>query len=153
MKDGFRVYLGGPVDGYSYKESETWRNAVADILLERSKGRIEGISPLRYYSFLNGDKEIKGAFESNILGTSKAITYRDRNDVYTCDLMLVNFLGSKKGSIGTCIEYGWADAWRKPIVVVMDEENVHNHPIINEISGFIVRTLDEAIDTTLKILI
>jgi len=39
---------------------------------------------------------------------------RDRFDVQTCDLLLVNLLGATSVSIGTMFELAWTDAWRKP---------------------------------------
>jgi nucleoside 2-deoxyribosyltransferase len=71
---------------------------------------------------------------------------RDRYDVMSSDVVLFNLLGTTTVSIGTCIEFGWADAFRKPVVLVMEPEgNLHDHPMVREAAGYIVPTLDEAV--------
>jgi hypothetical protein len=47
----------------------------------------------------------------------KGLTTRDRWDAMRCDVLLVNLLGATKVSIGTVLEFGWADAMDIPIVV------------------------------------
>ena len=94
---------------------------------------------------LNSNTKLK-KFYNDPLKCPRGIYTRDKNDVKNCDLMIVNFLGSKTVSIGTCVEYGWADSFSKPVITIMEKEkNIHNHPFIQEISGFLVETLDEAI--------
>lgn len=67
-------------------------------------------------------------------------------------MILVNFLGAKKVSIGSVMEITWADAWRKPIIIVMEKDNVHAHAMIKEVAGFIVSDLDEAIAIAIAVL-
>lgn len=50
------------------------------------------------------------------------------------------------------MEIAWADAWRKPVVLVMENANIHDHAMIREVSGFIVPDLDEAIRAVTAIL-
>jgi hypothetical protein len=64
----------------------------------------------------------------------------------------VNFLGSRRVSIGSVMEIAWADAWRKPIVVVMDKGQLHDHSMIREVAGFVCRDLDEAIGAAVMVL-
>lgn len=71
-------------------------------------------------------------------------------DVRRSDAILFNLLGAEKVSIGTMIEYGWASAFYKPIITVMEnakgeKRNVHEHLIIRRLSGFRVETLDEGL--------
>jgi hypothetical protein len=73
-------------------------------------------------------------------------------DVMRCDAILVNFLGATKVSIGSVLEIAWADAWRKPIIIVMEKENIHSHAMIREMAGFITSSLDEAITIATAIL-
>ena len=69
-----------------------------------------------------------------------------------CDMVLMNLLGATKVSIGSMIELGWADAFRKPVVLVIEEGNCHMHAIVQEIAGFIVPTLDQGIEVVKSIL-
>jgi len=67
--------------------------------------------------------------------------------------MLVNLLKAKKISIGTMVEYGWADSYRKPIITEMEKEgNVHDHGFVKELSGYIVEDLDSGIKIAKAIL-
>jgi hypothetical protein len=65
----------------------------------------------------------------------------------------VNFLGATRVSIGTAIEFGWADSRKTPIICVMEPEgNPHDHPMIREAIGFRVATLKEALNVAIAIL-
>jgi len=130
------------MSGLNYDECTNWRHEVASKLYDD----VIALSPMRAKQFLKEEKFIDDSYEKYNLSTKEAITARDRNDVMTCDLVFANFLGAKKVSIGSVIELGWADAWRKPIVIVMEPDNIHQHSIVNTICGFKVQTLEEGID-------
>ena len=78
------------------------------------------------------------------LSTNKAITTRDRHDVKTSDLMIVNLMGVDKVSIGTCIEFGWADAYRVPVIALIEEDSIHWHGMLREIVGVMATDIEEA---------
>jgi nucleoside 2-deoxyribosyltransferase len=60
--------------------------------------------------------------------------------------VLVNLLGAKTVSVGTVWELGVAYTLRKPVVLVMERDNPHNHPMSRiTAGGRIVADLDEAI--------
>ncbi len=62
-------------------------------------------------------------------------------------------LGANEISKGTMIEYGWADAFRKPVISVIEEKvNVHEHPILRELTGFRVDSLEKGLEVARKIL-
>ncbi len=136
-----KLYLAGPITGLSYGDSVGWRDYVADQLPEY----IVAVSPMRGKQYLEREKVIGLSYEDIPLSCRKGITCRDRYSVMNCDMILVNFLGAKMVSIGSCMEIAWADMLRKPIVVVMEKDNIHQHPIILETAGFVVNTLDEGI--------
>lgn len=64
----------------------------------------------------------------------------------------MNLVGAERVSIGTMIEAGWADAFRKPVVLAIEEGNMHHHAMLEHISGWIVSDLDQAIDVTKALL-
>jgi nucleoside 2-deoxyribosyltransferase len=137
-----KLYLAGPITGLSYGESVGWREYVADQLPEY----IVAVSPMRGKQHLERKKIIHGSYEDTVLSCRKGITCRDRYSVMSSDAILVNLLGSKIVSIGTVMEIAWADILRKPIILVMEKEgNIHEHPIIQEVIGFRVSTIDEGI--------
>lgn len=146
-----KVYLAGPITGLTYEQGQDWRT-VAQALL--AKEGLLGYSPLRAKEYLSGVGELKGAYDIHPLSTAKGIVARDRNDVLTADAVLFNLLGAKQISIGTMIEFGWADAFRKPTVVVAEKAgNIHDHPITDQLTGFRVETLSEAVQLLSRVLL
>jgi len=139
------IYLAGPIEGTSYDTSVNWRKEVE----EKLKGSgIKCLSPMRDHRHLEEKSEIKfnaSQGENDPTATARAITSRDRHDVLTCDAILVNLKESKKITIGTMIEFGWADMARKPIVMIMEKGNLHDHPMVNDIASFKVSSLEEGI--------
>lgn len=152
MKD---VYLAGPITGLSYGEATDWRQHAKAKLAQHG---IRGLDPMRCKSYLkhvaeftaDGDKyKDLGAFSSN-----RGIMTRDRFDATRCALLLVNFLGAERVSIGTCMEIAWADAHRIPIICAIEAEgNPHDHGMISEAIGFRVDNLDLAIEIAVGILL
>lgn len=140
MKE-FLLYCAGPITGVSYDKSTDWREYVAS----RLPAHIKAVSPMRGKKYLASEKNVKDSYEEHPLSCQKGITCRDRMDVMRCDMVLVNFLGANMVSIGSVMEIAWADAWRKPIVLVIEKNNVHSHAMLREVSGFIVSHLDDAI--------
>jgi nucleoside 2-deoxyribosyltransferase len=147
MKE-YLLYCAGPIKGLSYEQAVSWRNYIAQKL----PSYIRVVSPMRGKDYLKNEKRIIGSYEKYPLSSKKGITCRDRNDVMRCDMMLLNFLGAREVSIGSVIEIGWADAFRKPIILAMEKDNIHCHPMIEEVAGFIVPTLDEAIEIIVSVL-
>ena len=143
------VYLAGPIRGLSYKESMNWREKAIE---ELAKYNIRGISPMRMREELANETSLKEHYE-HAAHSSKRIITRDRMDVFGCKVVLANLLDTKEISIGTMVEYGWADAARKPVVTVIEKEgNPHDHGFIREISGYRVETLEEGLLIARKLL-
>lgn len=155
------VYLAGPIAGLGYDETTDWRNVVTMELHP-----IKCLSPMRGKEYLQGEKQdvhnhvFMPGYETAMSGP-KGIVSRDRFDVARCDLVFMNLvrsnkdtdtLGANKVSIGTMVELGWADAYRKPVVVILDDNNPHIHPFVLEIAGFITTSLEDAIKITKSIL-
>jgi nucleoside 2-deoxyribosyltransferase len=142
------VYLAGPITGLSYGGATEWRQYVADKLPDY----IIPVSPMRGKQYLGNEKKIGLSYEQYPLSCQKGITSRDRHGVMSCDAVMINLLGAKTVSIGTMIEIGWADMLRKPIILVIENDNPHTHPIVKECAGFIVDNLDEAIHVVTAVL-
>lgn len=146
----YRVYLAGPITGLSYDGTMEWREFVKKRFdqMKSDEKRIIGVSPMRAKEYLSTIESIgHGNEKYGICSGGKAIVCRDRNDVMTSDAILINLLGAEKVSIGTVIEIGWADAFRKPVVLVMEKGrlNIHEHDMVSEMAGFWVETLEEGI--------
>lgn len=155
-----QVYLAGPITGLTYQGADDWRKYAIDRLAEWG---IDGLDPLRGKQYLAALGVLNdGGLGSKISNTynyaerddwpmSKpaGITQRDRNDVRTCDLVLANFEACGPDtivSIGTVIECGWADAFRKPLIIVSPQNSVYRHAMLERMAGFQVETLEQALD-------
>ncbi len=155
------IYLAGPITGMNHDDARYgWRKKFADKLGDARRGTLDHIfcsSPMRGKEFLKAMGVLgsdQSQFSDHEMATSSGITTRDRNDVKTCDLMVACFLESGgRLSGGTFIEYGWADAWRKPIIVVgaKDDPNVF-HLMAEDIRGYHVETLEEALPIVVQLL-
>lgn len=145
-------YLAGPIAGLDYTDAVTWRTAAIQRLKEAG---IQGRSPMRSKEFLAGRKLTNQGCEENPLSSQKGIVTRDHFDVRTSDVILMNLSAATRLSLGSAVEIGWASAYKKPIVTVLDLDNTanpHTHAFVRELSGYIVPTLDEALDIVISIL-
>lgn len=148
----FLLYLAGPIHGLSYAGANDWRRYVAS----RLPPHIIPVSPMRSKEFLNGVEELDAQQHAqryaHPIATPRGITVRDFFDVERCHMILINLIGAKKVTIGTMQEMGAAHILRKPMVVAMEEGNIHDHKMVRELAGFQVVTLDEAIDIVITVL-
>jgi len=138
------VYLCGPITGIPIATATTWRRKVIAAL-----GReVEIIDPTRSFADTMRRSEStttqKLTIERFLHG--KRTVARDRFDLRRSDLVLACFLGAKEVSIGAVGEIFWADAMGKPVVIVREDRNVHNHDMLNELAGWLFADLDAAIE-------
>lgn len=138
-----KVYLAGPIAGLTYDGAQEWRH-VAQKELARSG--IDGYSPLRCKQYLRGTGVIVNSNYSHPLSTDRGIMTRDYWDCKTSDVILAYLLGAENVSQGTDMEMAWAYAYRKPLVVVMEENgNPHDHPMVRVAIDYRVTTLAEGL--------
>ena len=151
----YLIYLAGPISGLNFEESTDWRQYVMD----RLDPAIEGLSPLRKKQYLKNQGDLIGSYEKWPLSTQRGIYARDRFDCHRADVVLVNLLdlatndnGSQKVSIGTVMEIAWAAQNNTPVVLIMEEGNIHHHPMLMEACPFVIDNLAEALELTEDIL-
>lgn len=137
----YLIYLAGPITGLNFDESVNWRQYVMDNL----DPAIKGLSPLRKKEYLKNQGDLVGSYNDWPLSTQRGIYARDRFDCHRADVVLVNLLDAKIVSIGTVMEIAWAAQNNTPLVLIMEQGNIHEHPMINEACPFIVDNLDEGI--------
>jgi len=148
------VYLAGPIAGCVAAAAFDWRIRAADHLSERG---IETLNPMRGKDRLGETPKISRDFRDfeahGPFYTSRGIMMRDHTDVMRCDALLVNLLGATAPSLGTAMELAWAYTLHKPVVVAIEQSNLHiRHPMIYEALGVQVSSLDEAIDAVAVVL-
>ncbi len=144
------VYLCGPMVGLTYDESNAWRMKADNFLGDHW---IETLSPLRHLKPEDFDGVFTAEQYQTVMCSDRSITARDRLDVQRCDLMLANFEGVNRASMGSAIELGWADAYRKPVVgVITLGETPFDHPMIRDIVSWPCVTLDLALEVVVQVL-
>jgi len=140
-----KVYLAGPIGGLTVKDAQEWRR-IATYLLSRHG--LTGYSPMRRKDFLDDGKPLSSVpnYNSHPLATSKGIMMRDFNDCTTAAVILVNFLGVSRVSLGTAMELAWAYDRHIPVVAVSEPDNPNvSHPMAHEAIDFRVDSLEDAI--------
>lgn len=151
------VYLIGPIRNRTLNEVSEWRYHVKQRL---KLCGIDAYSPLRGKDGLLGDGTItaKKPYLTSGKNTTKEITsvkgtnLRDYHDVRNCDLGFACFLGHDRVSIGSMLECGGFITRSKPLVVVMENDNVHQHPLLNH-NAFVLENLETGIEYVKHILL
>ena len=141
------LFLAGPLTGISYGDALDWRKYVESKL----PSDVIAFSALRGKEYVSKEAVLKDAYPEHLLSTPHGTITRDRYDVSRCDALLVNFLKADRVSIGTIMEMAWADAWRIPIILAMENGNIHDHAFVRQVAGFIAADLDEAIWTAVNV--
>jgi nucleoside 2-deoxyribosyltransferase len=137
------IYLAGTISGLSHDEARFgWRKEFSLLLPEH----IQCSSPMRAKEFLRDAGKLYGSYEEHPMASAAGIVTRDRHDVKNCDAMIACFLeGKDQYSLGTAIEFGWADGWHKPIIMIAEEGDPHRvHPMMSDMAGYIVDNLEDA---------
>lgn len=137
----YTVYLAGPITGCTYAGCVDWRRDFADSMPEC----VECLSPMRGKGYLKDELAIQDSYPDTSMSTDKAITARDYFDCCRADVILANFLGATRASIGTAMEVAWGFSKHTPIVCVMEKTgNIHDHGMIREAIDFRVDSIEEA---------
>lgn len=144
-----QVYLAGPIAHCTYEDAaHGWRLDAADEL-ENFYDGVRVLSPMRGKYHLERHSGVLGsqAFEGRAMSSTTGILGRDRNDVKSSDAILMNLLGAQKVSIGTMVELGWADAFRIPVVLVMEKDgsNPHDHMFPKGLQTYWLDSMGDAI--------
>lgn len=138
------VYLGGPIAGLTEEEANKWRVEADQRLRDSSlfAARWPVLGSLPQYGVYMASQQY-----------GRLTRDHDRWSITNSDIILMNFSGAKKASIGCSMEIGWADMLRKPIITILPEyepENPHWHDFITESSSVIVSDLDAALTIIFK---
>lgn len=144
------VYLAGPILGCTGPEANDWRHDVDEDLFQHG---IVGISPLRCEPLI-GDRYGHGTPDPRF-GVARAIAAKNKFDVDNCDITLAYMPKPPEGrhaSFGTLGEIFWADRAGKQVILVSDDPEIINHPVIDAAVDWKLTTLGEAIDVCIGVL-
>jgi hypothetical protein len=137
------VFLCGPITGLTRERAAGWRAQVTRALA----GEAVTLDPMRDQPDVTRRAPGADTDPSGVgrLVHGKRTVARNRFDVERSDLVLACFLGATSVSIGAVGEIFWADLLRKPVIIVREADNPHNHDMLNEIAAWIFADLDLAI--------
>ena len=138
------VYLCGTIAGCTYEEARYgWRRELAALLDDW----IPVLSPMRQEGHLAEQTGTLGAFapDNKAIATQRAIVAKDKLDIHQCSIIVANFIGADRVSIGSVAEIGYASALGRTIVVIMESQgNIHDHIFVREMADVRVETVLEA---------
>lgn len=138
------VYLAGPISITTYRQATSWY----DLAREMIDPVITLYRPMRGKEFLErmADQKIGHRAHEHVLATRQAILARDHDDIKRCDVVLMNLLNAnEEKSIGCMMEAGFAHAYRKILVLVAQEGNVHaGHVMLEAAASYRTTNLPEA---------
>ena len=139
------IYLAGPIAGCTQEEANEWRDYVCSMLPHA----IVGISPLRCEPLKEGMTYTEEGASPKMWSDPRAIATKNWLDTESCDLVLAYLpkeLNEKRPSYGTVIEIGWAIGLRKPLIVVSDDKQLMDHPLIKHNASWRLDSLDDAVE-------
>jgi len=145
------VYLAGPITGFTFDGCTEWREHAKAVLAAEG---IDGYSPMRAKDYLKKQGVLHGSYTEGLFSTARNIMTRDYRDCTNCNLILVNFLGAKAVSMGTVMEIAWGYGNRIPVVVIMEDTgNPHEHPMVEQATGFRVNNLRDGLHVAARVLL
>lgn len=123
-----RIYLGGPINGCTDDEANTWRDWF------KTTG---GTSPYLGWSWVD---PMKRDYRGKEQDDYREIVELDKRDIDGCDAIVVMYT---KPSVGTSMETVWAWLSHKPIVLI-DQSDKPLSPWLRYHATAIVKTPEEA---------
>jgi nucleoside 2-deoxyribosyltransferase len=143
------VYGAGPIAGLTEEEATTWRKDVGDKLYDASSGKIVLISPLRCEPIEEGMTYTSPGAVDKMWSDPRAINAKNWLDTESSDLVLAYLpkeMNERRPSIGTIIEIGWSIGLKKPLIVVSDDKQIMEHPLIECNAAWRLDELDDAVE-------
>ena len=136
-----KIYIAHPI---SLCEPEEVFNYFDNMKVELG-GKYEVLSPMVCKEHLRFAPELRAEGYSHPVSSNHAVFERDTWMVSQSDVVLCDFTGSTKASIGCSMELAIASWLHKHTVVVLPNDNIHNHAFVREAADIIFGTLEEAI--------
>lgn len=135
-----KVYLAGPISGLTFDESDRWRHELTRML----PSFIKTIWPMAGEDVAFGLGRLSDEQPATLLSNGKALLIKDEFYVREADMVVANFIGAPKISIGTQWECAWSFILRKPLCVIIDHNNINQHCFLREGAGWVVDNLVDA---------
>jgi len=136
-----KIYIAHPINGLFYEEVVNYFKTIEEKL--KRFGYIV-YHPMVDKNHLRNEKRFRSDY-TYPSATNHAIKERDKWMVKQADVLFVDFTDAKEVSIGCVSEMAWADDTPTVhTVVVLPENNIHNHAFIKEMADVIFANRDDA---------
>lgn len=145
------LYLAGPILGCTKGEANDWRGFVTDKLKPYG---ITCVSPLRCEPLV-GEKYQMTYEKDPRFGTARAISGKNLFDVRNCDMTLAYLPKPelpRHQSYGTIGEMFWTNGDHKDVILVSDDPEIMNHPVIDLVASWKLATLQEACEVAVGVM-
>lgn len=137
-----KIYLAHPISLNSADDVFNYY----DNMVNELNDKYDVLSPMYGKDYLRTEKNLRaGGYENRPISCNHAIFERDTWMVSQCDMLLCDFSDAKVTSIGCTMELAIASWLRKHTIVVMTEDNIHNHAFIREAADIIFDNMDDAL--------
>lgn len=136
-----RIYIAGSISGKDVEEVKDYFNETTWMLRSLN---YEVLSPMTGKGKLRTEAKYRAKDYRHPIATNRAIIGRDRWMVGQADVVYCNLYGASHVSIGSMMELAWARELRKHTIVVMEEDNVHQHAFVLQCADIIFPTPEEA---------
>ena len=143
------IYLAGPISGLTKEEAFGWRDCL--------KNKLEYLPNVRVFApeqvdFLEGHGDGSASYLQEVdRQRGEEAAQKDFNAICCSNIVLFNLLYTRKVSVGTLIEMGWAFTLGKYVLVVLQPGTVYDHSFVHWCANRIVETVDEAIEEILTL--
>jgi nucleoside 2-deoxyribosyltransferase len=137
-----KIYIAGSISGQSPDEVEcyfsgtkwmfeNWGYTVFHPMIGKGQLRTEKIYRAKDYR--------------HPVATNRAIVGRDRWMVEQADVIFMDLSSSTHASIGCMFELAWANEFNKHVVLVLPENNIHQHAFVLQAADIIFENESEAL--------
>lgn len=136
-----KIYIAGSISG---KDVEEVKDYFSETTWKFRALGYETLCPMTGKGKLRTEAKYRAKDYRHPIATNKAIIGRDRWMVGQADIIYCNLHGATHVSIGSMMELAWASELHKHIVVVMEEDNIHQHAFVLQTADIIFSTPEEA---------
>lgn len=138
-----KIYLAGPITGKSFDEVMSRYKEKTSLLVDFG---YEVLSPMTAKGGLKGVSAFVSTGYAGPVANDHSIFERDRWMVQQADVVLADLSNANTVSIGTTMELAWASMLNKHTVLVMGENNPHDHAFIKQAADVRLCSMEEAYD-------
>jgi nucleoside 2-deoxyribosyltransferase len=140
------IYLAGIIDGKNIEKCKEWRTQIINHYTNW-KNTNQNYGDVCFLNPINGENQIsEDGLSSHI--PSRAILDKDYNAIKKCDLFIVNMnvFGVNRPPIGTIMEIAFAYEFKKPIIMITQDEIYKKHPFVSNMISWYFNSVDDLLN-------